>query len=319
MTASYERIHYGLRPAKNIQRKMLGEAFRRLSLFAAVDSYRYIGFGSTYFSDFLHFHKTLGICDMVSIEKDVHNRKRFEFNCPFRCVQMVFGESTAVLPTLKWDSKTILWLDYDGALEPSVLADVRLFCAQAQAGSVLVVTVNADPAEYDPEKPRIEEFKKRLGKERIPPDVKEEDLAQWGTAQAYRRIITAEILQTIRERNGLLVEQSRISYKPLFYFCYADGAKMLTVGGLLFEAGQVGVVEKCAFRRLDFIRDNLRLNTRPCFIEVPNLTYREMRHLDKRLPRGKKSKLKVPRVSATEVKKYERVYRFFPTFAETEI
>ena len=87
MAASYERIHYGLRPAKNVQRKMLVETFRRLSEFGAVDSYRYVGFGSTYFSDFSLFHKTLGIRSMISIERDLSNRKRFEFNRPFNCAK----------------------------------------------------------------------------------------------------------------------------------------------------------------------------------------------------------------------------------------
>ncbi len=61
MKPSYEKIHYGLRPAKNIERKMMCECFWRLSAFHPVHNYRYIGFGSVYFSDFLLFHKVLGI------------------------------------------------------------------------------------------------------------------------------------------------------------------------------------------------------------------------------------------------------------------
>src|SRR5262249_36600381 len=138
MPRSYERIHYGLRPAKNIERKMLCEAFRRLSPFAAVESYRYIGFGSTYFSDFQLVHRTLGIQHMISIERDLHNAERFNFNCPYRCIQILFGESAQVLPTIPWNVRTILWLDNDGVLRPSVLSDVAMFTTNAIAGSVLV-------------------------------------------------------------------------------------------------------------------------------------------------------------------------------------
>jgi hypothetical protein len=78
MPGSYEKINYGLRPAKCIERKMMCEAFRRLSEFGSVESYRYIGFGSTYFSDFSLFHKHLGITNMISMEQDEHNAPRFE-------------------------------------------------------------------------------------------------------------------------------------------------------------------------------------------------------------------------------------------------
>ena len=59
--SSYEQINYSLRPAKQIERKMLIEAFRNLTEFGDIGSYRYIGFGSIYFSDFNQVHKSLGI------------------------------------------------------------------------------------------------------------------------------------------------------------------------------------------------------------------------------------------------------------------
>lgn len=319
MVASYERIHYGLRPAKNVQRKMLVESFRRLSEFANVDSYRYVGFGSTYFSDFTLFHKALGIKDMISIERDLANRERFEFNCPFNCIRMKFAESNEVLPTLSWNARTILWLDYDGSLDSSVLTDVKYFCASASPGSAIVITVNAEPTELDVKKGRLEKLRTSLGKERIPPDVKEKDLDEWGTARVCRRILASEILETLSERNGGLAEGSKIEYKQLFYFCYRDGDRMLTTGGLLYEKAQAETAAACGFNRLKFLRFSLRPDSRPCFIEVPKLTYKEIRHLDRQLPRLRRRRLKAPKVPAVDVKKYEDIYRYFPTFAETEV
>src|SRR3954447_22525223 len=86
--ASYERINYGLRPAKTIERKMLADTFRRLTTFGSLSSYRYVGFGSTYFSDFIAFHRALNITNMISVEKDEENAERFDFNVPFKCVKM---------------------------------------------------------------------------------------------------------------------------------------------------------------------------------------------------------------------------------------
>src|SRR5437879_5407175 len=108
MPPSYEKINYGLRPAKSVERKMLRDAFKKLSEFGTLESYRYVGFGSTYFSDFFLFHKSLGITNMTSIEKDVANRDRFLFNIPYNCIGIEFGESGNVLPSLPWNTRTIL-------------------------------------------------------------------------------------------------------------------------------------------------------------------------------------------------------------------
>jgi hypothetical protein len=316
---SYERINYALRPAKNVQRKMLAEALRGLNEFGRLEYYRYIGFGSTYFSDFTLFHKAFGMRNMISLERDLVNRRRFEFNCPFSCIQVVFGDSNDVLPTLGWDAKTILWLDYDGTLDTSMLTDVRFFCASAPAGSMLVVTVDAEPGEQTENPSRLEKLTSILGPDRLPPDIKESDLGNWGTASVFRRILTAEILSTLSERNGGLDAPNQLVYQPLFYFCYKDGSRMVTIGGLLYSREQQTTLGKCGFDQLDFLQLSRKWNAKPFIIDVPRLTYREIRHLDKQLPRRRKKKLTVPHVPHSDIQKYEKIYRFFPNFAETEV
>jgi hypothetical protein len=298
---------------------MLVEALRRLAGFGGVDSYRYIGFGSTYFSDFTLFHKALGVRDMISLERDVDNRKRFKFNCPFSCIRVKFGDSNVLLPTLGWDAKTILWLDYDGTLTTSMLADVRFFCASATAGSVLIVTVDGEPGEEEENTSRLERLTATFGPDRIPPGTRHKHLLNWGTAAMYRRIITAEILSTLSERNGGLASTSQVLYQPLFYFFYKDGNKMMTTGGLLYNRDQEALVNKCKFDQLDFLQLNAKASAKPFAIEVPRLTYREIRHLDRQLPRKKRRKPTAPHVPQGDIEKYEKIYRFFPTFAETEV
>src|ERR1035438_1696889 len=107
MPPSYRAINYSLRPAKAVERKMMGEAFRRLHPFQRIEDYRYVGFGSIYFSDFQAVHRTLGISDMVSIEKNVSAEACFEFNKPYRSIELIFGNSSVVLPKLPWDKPTI--------------------------------------------------------------------------------------------------------------------------------------------------------------------------------------------------------------------
>ena len=68
MAKSFTKIDYRLRPAKAVERRMMAEAFLRLRPFGSVESYRYIGMGSVYFSDFLLFHGLCGFDPMSSLE-----------------------------------------------------------------------------------------------------------------------------------------------------------------------------------------------------------------------------------------------------------
>ena len=145
MAGSYEKINYALRPAKNIERKMLSDAFKRLSEFGKIDNYRYIGLGSTFFTDFSLFHRTLGITNNISIERDLAKKERFEFNRPFKCIQIEYGESNDVLPQLDWGVKSIVWLDYDSTLNQSVLTDIDVAFTNAIPGSTILFSVNAHP------------------------------------------------------------------------------------------------------------------------------------------------------------------------------
>ena len=143
-TPSYQNINYSLRPAKAIERRMFCELFHRLSAFNPLNKYQYIGFGSTYFSDFSQFHKMLGITDLKSIEKDKENEKRFKFNIPYSCIDLQFGHSNEILPKLQFDNTpSILWLDYDYRLDSTVLEDARTFASSALESSLILITVNA--------------------------------------------------------------------------------------------------------------------------------------------------------------------------------
>ena len=141
MANSFRKIDYRLRPAKAVERRMMAEAFLRLRPFGSIESYRYVGMGSVYFSDFSLFHGLCGFDPMISIEwtDDAKIQKRFE----------LFGHSNVTLPTLPWDLRSVVWLDYDGSLGKEVLTDVRYLAAKMQPGSFLAVSVNASLNDTD--------------------------------------------------------------------------------------------------------------------------------------------------------------------------
>ncbi len=321
MPSSFRAINYVLRPAKHVERKMLRDTFRRLAVFSPLEAYRYIGFGSIYFGDFQLFHKSLGITDMLSIEH-AGNEERVAFNRPYQCVSLAFGASEYILRRLSnWGCKTILWLDYDGPLNRSVLNDVTTFCTNAVAGSMIVVTMNADPGQPQSGTNPLARLKQLVDGEqlspKVPEDVRPADLVKWGLARVSRRIVRNQILETLTNRNGGLAPQEQLRYQQLFHFHYADGARMLTTGGLIYAGDQRSVVEACGFQLLDFLQ--LDMDSNDAFeIVVPQLTYREVHHLDAQLPLVEGQRLAGVGIPQGDLDNYTKIYQYHSTFAETE-
>jgi len=306
------QIDYNLRPAKHIERVMLSHSLRRLAPFGAVESYRYVGFGALYYRDFRLFHRDIGITDMVSLEIDTNSKVRYEYNIPFSCVKTLFGPSIELLPTLAWDVRTVLWLDYTGKLERNMLADVGFFASNCVPGSVLIVTVNvqADRFADGPLRHLIE----RVAEENVPTDLTDKKLTGWGLSAASRRILRNKVKETLVGRNGPRALGARMRFNQLFNFEYADEAKMLTFGGVFFEEGQKAVVASCNFETLPFIRRE----EDPYRIEVPKLTYKEIHYLQSQFP-GNESQIEQNGVPEEEVDRFRKVYRYFPVFTPTEI
>jgi hypothetical protein len=317
---SFRMFDYRVRPNKSTERKMLGDAFRRLSYFEPIEKYRYIGFGSTTFTDFVLFHKSLNISDMISIESRVDYEARFEFNKPFECIKMKYGNSNMVLPEIKWDKRTITWLDYDGVLNDSVLQDVALLSTKSVSGSLLIITVNA----HGYQQPRdsrgyaeVEAYlKKKFGiqlERDIPTWVRGVDLQGDEMAETCQRIIYDEISFNLRSRNGMTAPGEVIEFEPLFNLVYSDNARMLTVGGIFYKHSEAAILEKCQFNALDFVKKDLHE------IKVPVITPRERHYLNQQLPKGSFSELRKIGLTDDEINNYAKSYRYSPSYAEIEL
>lgn len=317
---SFRVFDYRIRPNKSTERKMLGDAFRRLSYFEPVEKYRYIGFGSTTFTDFVLFHKSLNIQDMISIESRVDYEARFEFNKPFECIKMKYGNSNKVLPELKWNKRTITWLDYDGVLNDSVLQDAALLSTKSASGSLLIITVNAhgykqprDNRSYA----KIDEYLKKKFRDQLERDVptwvRGVDLQGDEMAKTCQKIIYDEISFNLRSRNGMTTPSEVIEFEPLFNLVYSDNARMLTVGGIFYKHNEADVLERCQFHALDFIKKDLHE------IKVPVVTPRERHYLNQQLPSGSTNELKKIGLTDDEIKNYAKSYRYSPSYAEIEL
>lgn len=315
MQPSFERINYQLRPAKNVQRKMISDALRKLESFAKLRTYTYVGFGSPYFSDFSLFHKGLGISKMISIEKFSRKRRRFDFNRPYRCIELEYGLSTEKLPGLPWKAgPMVLWLDYDGEFGRTAVSDVSIFVTHAVSGSMVLVTHETKPPAPLDQQP-LAKLKQDIGWELLPRGLRDTDLVERKAEGVYRQVLENTITETLADRNGGRGPDKRYSFKQVFNFRYKDGsARMMTVGWVLFEVGDKEQLNSCEFEDLEFIRSGKR----PYEIDVPKLTFREITYLASQLPLRTGEQLSAEAVPAQDLRAYERIYRYFPNFVEVE-
>ena len=309
---SFEKINYSLRPAKNIQRKMIVEALNRLRAFNALDSYRYVGFGSPYFSDFSLVHRALGIQNMVCIERESHRAERFEFNRPFNCIELKFGESSVILPSLDWEEiPTIIWLDYDGAISRTVLSDIDIVCSSLTAGSFFLVTIRGDGRDFgqNPDE-RLDQIKTELGN-RLPSSASPSDAKSENFGKLLWQMLDSEIRRVVIERGAAFDADSRLKYEQVLHFAYSDSTPMLTVGGIVYQNEQRARFTECNFAKLPYSRSSGDVYR----IEAPPLTFKEMRALDAQLPGACPSLAGLP---DEQVQQYAEHYRYFPNYVEAE-
>ena len=319
-----EIINYLLRPAKNIERKMLCEVLSRLSVLSNMKEYQYVGFGSTYFADFTLFHKILGLHKLISIEGDEDMESRIRFNQPYFCVDIKPGWSTEKLPEIDWENnKSILWLDYTESLKGYMFNDMATFFNRASSGSIYIISVNVEIKDELEEKTtnkkilrkleQDDEVRKKISNSLLNKDLKKDDYYK-----IIRGVINNEIAEIIEKRNQ--IENEEFKYDQILNILYKDGQAMLTIGGIFYSKKEEQKIKQMALNNLDFVKqgsDYFEIN-------VPHLTNREIYALNKYLPDYlTKSEAKQKALSELSgvisndaIEKYVKIYRYFPIFTE---
>lgn len=297
------KFSYGTRPAKDIQRRMIVEACRRLSAVAPLEDYGYVGFGGIEFIDFELIHRVLGIRSMTSIEKDREWPARYEFNRPFKTITVLTGKASEHLSSLDWNGLRIVWLDYEKQLTEEILRDCETVVRELHPGSVLIVTVQArGDFQQGTIEGKLESLKENLPEERIPWGTTEADLeGKWGFAEIQCRILTEAIEEIVkRRRDGARLRQ-------IFNFRYADGVRMQTTGWVVSSDGLDRVFDACRFHELDFIRTGKQTME----LEVPILTPPELAYLNRKLPLRKRARLRVGWLDPKLQDRYAKLYRWY--------
>lgn len=309
---------FSVRPNKSIERKLMLECFLLLASEFPIRDYRYIGFGSFWFTDFLLFHKRLGIRKMVSIERP-NFATRAEFNSPHKCINVVSGESTLVLPSIPFQQNGLLWLDYDKGLDGPWRDDAEIVLQQMKPGGIFAVTVNGGKRQVTDQKDvdgdritKIEALENLVG-DLVPAGIKDS-----GITVSTFPVIVGEILTNCFRRIVRKADPN-LEFEPLFNFCYADNATMVTVGGIVVDAESRERVARCNLSSLEFLTGSTQ-----CRIDAPPLTLKEKQALDRKLPKSTllrndelPMKLRTG-LKMREVHGYQQFYQYYPVFAELQ-
>ena len=320
LSESYLTVQYSLRPAKQVERRMLVDALLLLAEAGfPVRDYQYTGMGSIHFVDFAMFHKFLGIKSMLSVELSLAIRQRVQFNAPYQnAVHVVPGKAIGeVIPDLPRNQPQLLWLDYDNVLSDYMLRDLALAASVLPPRSLLLVTVDTEPPgrldgdrkhtrhNYDATFAR--QYYETVAGDYVRPNRGDRDFGYDDLPKINIRALSGAI-------SAGAIGRKDARYYPLFNFQYADGHRMITVGGMMAAPRDVRRIRRSRFADAEYARVGHRSD--PCRILIPCLTRKEQVYLDEHMPKVDGWRPDAFELSEREVEEYSRIYRFFPAYAE---
>lgn len=310
---SHEKVNYEFRPAKQVERRMLLHAFHELrDLGYAISSYEYTGLGSIYFVDFVLFHRYLGLKRMTSVEGDSDIKRRVEFNCPYKLITVVHDDMSAQIARLSSERHHILWLDSDFILTEELLDAVQLAATQLSVQSILLVTVDVEP----PGRPEdglknwnpttwMRHYRREAGAF-FWRGISRRDFTRDALPATNARILQTVINLGLRERD--------VDFIGMFSFLYADGHRMLSVGGMIGTDEDKQRIRLLDRNELFFMRDNI--TEEPFLIRVPLVTRKERLYLDQNMPCRKKWSPHAFEMKMDDVENYRKIYRYYPAYTE---
>jgi hypothetical protein len=307
---SFNKLNYLLRPAKQIERKLLIEGLTKMGKVGyPIDTYTYLGLGSPFFADFVLFHRYLYIDKMICAERE-EIPLRMAFNKPYDFVDLRMGEVSDVFPTLDRDAPLFAWLDYDYPICDSIIADLSQLVSLAAPKSVIVATVRAQInwQDGDAGMAKREEVAAELGGlvgrlygEKITP----KDLAQVPLAKIVSTSMRTLLLDAASRRG--------LSFQQLFNYRYRDGVQMLTVGGIVDESERINHLLTTGV-----LGDSIcyQLDGEPQFLHAPPLTVREKLWLDQHLTDALTAKDVAFEIDEEVFEQFKRYYKYHPSYYE---
>ncbi|MCP4458031.1 MAG: hypothetical protein GY816_08410 [Cytophagales bacterium] len=314
---TYEMFNYNIRPAKAIERRIFLDVLKEIYGVSPSKNLSYIGLGSIYFTDFRLIHKELNINQMINIESNIQDEKRFKFNKPFKCIQLKWGNSTDVLPTLDWRGRKIVWMDYDEILQPFMFDDLDSIFSNIEEGSFYFFTCNNSLGKYINKETKVHD-PDRFGNDfngYAPLGLNPDDLTSLNTPKLVRKMLLDRINRILSDRNALEEPEDYLEFNQLLNIKYKDGANMYSYGGYVSKRKDAKIFKQNGLSKLPFIsydEDILDLKS-------PIITNQEIDLMNSFLPHGENTFLNLKKLSfipLEEKSKYFKTYRYYPYYAE---
>ena len=306
MSDSGRAINYSSRPAKGVERKLICELVSKFPKPNNISEYRYIGFGSFYFADFILFHNQLNIDKMISIEHS-EQEERYKFNNPYKCIEILFCDAQDALSRcidFSPDTKDFVWLDYDYELNRDIVSDLITASQKLSKGSFLFVSFNgslkADLGE------RVQ-YLKEIFDDYIP-SIQEKDIDKESISKIFYQGINNAIQKSISARQVV----DKISAKSIFFIKYRDGAPMITIG--YYFGDEDFTIEWDRTKELP----GVTFTGTPVVLKIPCFTKSEIRELNKRLPGSSAEEIKaeLPYLELEDIRKYIGLYKYYPNYID---
>ena len=301
------KLNYEVRPCKFAERTMLLAVLQTITN-KFEGKYQYIGFGGLTFTDFKLFHRNLHIDIMHSIEGGSYSEDRLKYNSPYGFIQIHKGMSSTELTKINFDTKTIVWLDYDGAIEDYTFSDLSLLLRKMPVGSVYIVSCNRElKNKENSDFSSVDEFVD-VFKELSPSDLKISDLSASNDYKTIRKMFNKSVRNALKDRN---MYGDSVKFRQLFDIIYQEnrGAKMYTYGGIILDHNyEEHLLEVDDF---PFI---YRGEDEAYKIEVPNITLKESLLLNSCIGDENYSDKIKNIVTESCYQKYLKVYKYLPRF-----
>jgi len=296
-------VNFLLRLKKQIERKMMIELLTKLKARLPITEYRYVGFGSVYYADFILFHKYLGITKMTSLEREEEKKMRFEYNLPYRFVDLKMKSANRYIhEDYVHPDRKIMWLDYDQIIDEDIVDDILTFSSKVAEDDFLFVTVEAE-GHVDEEE--TDEYLEKFGEYNGGIDLTE--------ARDNFPLVPSRIISNV-VREGLRSNPDRILARQILNVVYEDTKTMYTYGAF-FHSDPAEIIEGSDISSLPFVTEGDDLY----FIDCPLLTPKEKAYLDSRIDcQGICQSRKSPTgLTASQRGNYAKFYKYYPQFFES--
>jgi len=308
-------VPYDIRPAKQAERRIFLDVLRLAGECGSpIANYRYVGFGANRFYEFLLFHKYLGITNMVSLEKNLAMFKRAEFNRPYGFIEVVNSSSTDYLTDNSFeDDPMLFWLDYDGAISPSMVTDISTLGAKLKLDDFAFVTVSGRPPRAimnQSTQERVEWLQDCF--EDIAGNIERSDVENSTFPNAVLKILDAAFRHAfVFRKEGRLEMFLRIQY--------SDSCPMITMGGGLMTEEQSKVFLPRLKEMFPFLVSGKSdaYNIRMSCITEKERTLFDLASTKKRSNSKERNKLRKLGFKDDELEAYKELIRYLPRYVET--